>query len=45
MFSEQAATFAAYNINWLVFVNEVEGVYSALRTESLYNTYVSSLKG
>ena len=27
-----------YNINSLVFITEVESVYSAVRTESLYNT-------
>jgi hypothetical protein len=31
-------TFALYNINNLVFITEVEDVYSAVRTESLYNT-------
>ena len=45
MFSEQIATFAVYNINSLVFIYEVKGVYSAVRTESLYNRYVSSLNG
>jgi hypothetical protein len=34
--SEQTATFALQNINWLVFITEVESVYSAVRTESLY---------
>ena len=38
MFSEQAATFALYNINSLVFITEVESVYSAVRTESLCDT-------
>jgi hypothetical protein len=36
VFSEQTATFVLYNINSLVFITEVEGVYSAVRTESLY---------
>ena len=45
VFSEQTATFALYNVNSLVIIAEVESVYSAIRTESLYNTYVSSLKG
>jgi hypothetical protein len=36
--SEQTATFALQNINWLVFITEVESVYSAVRTESLYKT-------
>jgi hypothetical protein len=36
--SEQTATFALQNINRLVFVTEVESVYSAVRTESLYKT-------
>jgi hypothetical protein len=33
---EQTATFALYSINWLVFITEVESVYCAVRTESLY---------
>jgi len=37
-FSAQTATFTLYNINSLVFTTEVESVYSAVRTESLYNT-------
>jgi hypothetical protein len=36
--SEQTATFALYNINRLVFITEVESVYSTVRTESLYKT-------
>jgi hypothetical protein len=36
--SEQTATFALQNIKRLVFVTEVESVYSAVRTESLYKT-------
>jgi hypothetical protein len=36
--SEQTATFALYNIKRLVFITEVESVYSAVRTESLYKT-------
>ena len=43
--SEQTATFALYYINSLVFITEAERVYCAVRTEALYNTYVSSLKG
>jgi hypothetical protein len=35
--SEQTATFAL-NIKRLVFITEVESVYSAVRTESLYKT-------
>jgi len=38
VFSEQTATFALYNINSLGFKTEVQSVYSAVRTESLYNT-------
>jgi hypothetical protein len=30
--------FALYNINWLAFITEVESVYCAVRSESLYNT-------
>jgi hypothetical protein len=38
MFPEQKkTTFALYNISTLVYITEVEGVYSAVRTESLYN--------
>ena len=36
--SEQTATYALYSINWIVFITEVESVYSAVRIESLYNT-------
>ena len=32
---EQTATCATYSINWLVFVTEMESVYSAVRTGSL----------
>jgi hypothetical protein len=43
---EQTATFALWNINRLVFITEVDSVYSAVRTESLYQTdNASSLKG
>jgi hypothetical protein len=40
--SEQTATFALYDIKRLVFITEVESVYSAVRTESLYkrNSFV-----
>jgi len=38
VFSEQTATFALYDINSLVFITEMKSVYSAVRTESLYNT-------
>jgi hypothetical protein len=30
--------FALYYINWMVFITEVDSVYSAVRIESLYNT-------
>jgi hypothetical protein len=44
--SEQTATFVLYIIEWMVFITEVESVYSAVRTESLYKIdYVPSLKG
>jgi hypothetical protein len=36
--SEQAATFALSDTERLVFITEVESVYSAVRTESLYKT-------
>jgi len=35
--SEQTAISALQNIKRLVFVTEVESIYSAVRTESLYN--------
>jgi hypothetical protein len=41
--SEETVTFALYVINRLVSITEVESVYRAVRTESLYNTDVSSL--
>jgi len=36
--SEETVTFALYIINRSVFITEVESVYSAVRTDSLYNT-------
>jgi hypothetical protein len=36
--SEQTATFALQNIKGLVFITEVESVYSTVRTESLRKT-------
>jgi hypothetical protein len=36
--SEQTATFALYNIKRLVFITEMESVYSAVRAQSLYKT-------
>ena len=30
--------FYLYCINWLIFINEVESVYCAVNTESLYDT-------
>jgi len=41
----QAATISLYNIQRLDFKTEAESVYSAVRTETLYNRYVSSFKG
>ena len=41
--SEQTATFALYIINRLDSITEVESVYCAVRTESLYNTDTFSL--
>jgi len=35
---EQTTNFALHNIKRLVFITEVECVYSAVRTESLYKT-------
>jgi hypothetical protein len=36
--SEQTAAFALHDIKRLVFKTDVESVYSAVRTESLYKT-------
>jgi hypothetical protein len=45
-FSEQTATFTVNISNSFVFFTEVESVYCAVRTESLYKAdYVSYLKG
>jgi hypothetical protein len=41
--SEQTANFALCNIKRLVFITEVENVYCAIRTESLYNRDKSRL--
>jgi hypothetical protein len=43
--SEITTNRALQNIKRLVFITEAESVYSAVRTEFLYITYVSSLKG
>ena len=43
---EQTATCATYSINWLVFITEMESVYSAVRTRSLNKAVcLSSVKG
>ena len=42
---EQTASFSLYNKDKLVFITKTDSVYSAVRTESLYNTYIWSLKG
>jgi hypothetical protein len=36
--SEQTATFALESLKRLLFITEVESVYSAVRTESLHKT-------
>jgi len=38
--SEQKVIISLYSINWLVFINETERVYCAVRTGSLNNTQV-----
>jgi len=43
--SEQTANCALQNTKRLVFIAEARSVYCAVRTESLYNRYVSSLIG
>jgi hypothetical protein len=40
--SEQTATCATYSINWLVFIAEMESVYSAVRTGSLNKAVCAS---
>jgi hypothetical protein len=41
--SEQIAYFALQNIKKLVFINEMESVYCAVRTDTLYNTHAFRL--
>jgi hypothetical protein len=36
---EQTANFALHNIKKMVFITEVERVYCALRTDSLYRVF------
>jgi hypothetical protein len=44
--SDQTATFALYNINWLGFITEKKSVYCAVRTGCLNKAIcASSLKG
>jgi len=44
--SEQTATCATYNINWVVFIAQMKSVYSAVRTGSLNRAVcASSLNG
>jgi hypothetical protein len=43
--SEQTTTFALQNIKRLVYIAEVESVYSAVRTESLYKQIRFVFKG
>jgi len=40
--SEQPTTFATYTINWLVFITEMQSVYSAVRTGSLNKAVCAS---
>jgi hypothetical protein len=42
---EETVPFALYIINRLVFITEVESVYSAVRTEALHSTHSLALKG
>jgi hypothetical protein len=39
--SEQTAIIPLYNINWLLFITEMESVYCAVRTGSLTITQVN----
>jgi hypothetical protein len=44
--SEKTAIIYLSNVNWFVFTTKMEGVYCAVRFESLNKTYyVSSLMG
>ena len=43
--SEGTATFALYTVNRLVFITEMESVYSAVRAEPLYKQIRFVLKG
>jgi hypothetical protein len=42
--SEQTATCATYNINWLVFITKMKSVYCAVRTGSLNKAVCASSK-
>ena len=42
--SEQTVNFALYSDNRLVFITEMESVYCAVRTESLYRVIHKSLR-
>ena len=39
--SEQTAIISLYNINWLVFITEMESVYCAVRTGCLLIIYIN----
>jgi hypothetical protein len=41
--SDQTVTFALYIINSLAFITDMESVYRAVRTESLYNKDISRI--
>jgi len=41
---EQLANFALHNIKGLVFITEVESVYCAVRTESLYTCIAQTFR-
>ena len=43
--SEQTAVISLYNINWLVFITEMECVYCAVRTGCLYIIQVMCFYG
>jgi len=42
--SEQPANFALHSIKRSIFITEVGSVYSVVRTESLYDTYMLVFK-
>jgi hypothetical protein len=42
--SEITAIISPYNVNWLVFITQTQGIYCAVRTGSLNITYVNIIR-